>query len=84
MAPSRDAPEPGPTWRMFATVILVALVYAAAALPAFLAGPVWGAAAVAAAMAFALFSARAGTGWRCARWTPGRSPRPRSRSCTRS
>ncbi|WP_021599180.1 M48 family metalloprotease [Actinomadura welshii] len=60
MAPSRDAPEPGLTWRMFATVILVALVYAAAALPAFLAGPVWGAAAVAAAMAFALFSARAG------------------------
>jgi heat shock protein HtpX len=59
MAPSRDAPEPGLTWRMFATVILVALVYAAAVLPAFLAGPVWGAAAVAAAVAIAVVSARA-------------------------
>lgn len=59
MAPSRDAPEPGLTWRMFATVILVALVYAAAALPAFLAGPVWGAAAVAAAVAVAAVSVRA-------------------------
>ncbi|MFC4051313.1 M48 family metalloprotease [Actinomadura syzygii] len=46
-------------WRMLATVGLVALVYAGAVLPAFLAGPVWGAAAVAAALAVAVCSVRA-------------------------
>ncbi|XRQ03002.1 M48 family metalloprotease [Actinomadura welshii] len=59
MAPSRDAPDSGLAWRMLATAVLVALVYAAAVLPAFLAGPVWGAAAAAAAAAFAVLSARA-------------------------
>ncbi|GAA0600167.1 M48 family metalloprotease [Actinomadura livida] len=59
MAPSRDAPDSGLTWRMLATAVLVALVYAAAVLPAFLAGPVWGAAAAAAAVALAVLSARA-------------------------
>ncbi|MEV4677462.1 MULTISPECIES: M48 family metalloprotease [Actinomadura] len=62
MTPSRDADEPSLTWRMLATMGLVALVYAAAALPAFLAGPVWGAAAVAAAAAVAVCSARAADG----------------------
>ncbi|MFI0407204.1 M48 family metalloprotease [Actinomadura sp. 3N508] len=59
MAPSRDAPDSGLTWRMFATAVLVALVYAAAVLPAFLAGPIWGAAAAAAAIGVAVLSARA-------------------------
>ncbi|MFA1542017.1 M48 family metalloprotease [Actinomadura monticuli] len=62
MASSRDMDEPSLTWRMFAAMALVALVYAAAALPAFLAGPVWGAVAVAAAVAVAVFSARAADG----------------------
>ncbi|MFI0482263.1 M48 family metalloprotease, partial [Actinomadura sp. 9N215] len=61
MAPSRDAldTDTGLTWRMFATAVLVALVYAAAVLPVFLAGPVWGAAAAAVAVAVAVLSARA-------------------------
>lgn len=60
MAPSRDAPDSGLTWRMFATTVLVALVYAAAVLPAFLlAGPVWGAVAAAVAAAIAVVSSRA-------------------------
>ncbi|TDC62285.1 zinc metalloprotease HtpX [Actinomadura sp. GC306] len=59
MAPSRDAPDAGLTWRMLATAGLVALVYAAAVLPAFLLGPVWGAVAVAAAVACAVVSVRA-------------------------
>lgn len=59
MAPSRDAPDAGLTWRMLATAVLVALVYAAAVLPAFLAGPVWGATAAAAAALLAVVSARA-------------------------
>lgn len=60
MAPSRDAPDSGLTWRMFATAVLVALVYAAAVLPAFLlAGPVWGAVAAAVAVAIAVVSSRA-------------------------
>ncbi|WP_067794309.1 M48 family metalloprotease [Actinomadura formosensis] len=58
MAPSRAAAGPGLTRRMLAAVVLVALVYAAAVLPAFLAGPVWGTAAVAAAMVVAACSAR--------------------------
>ncbi|TDD22166.1 zinc metalloprotease HtpX [Actinomadura sp. KC06] len=59
MAPSRDAPDSGLTWRMLATAALVALVYAAGVLPAFLAGPVWGAVAAAVAVAVAVLSARA-------------------------
>ena len=59
MAPSRDAPDSGLTWRMLATAVLVALVYTAAVLPAFLAGPVWGAAAAAAAAVLAAVSVRA-------------------------
>ncbi|MFA1547444.1 M48 family metalloprotease [Actinomadura chokoriensis] len=62
MTPSRDLDEPSLTWRMFAATALVALVYAAAALPAFLAGPVWGAVAVAVAVAIAVASARAADG----------------------
>jgi heat shock protein HtpX len=62
MTPSRDTGERSLTWRMLAAMVLVALVYAAAALPAFLAGPVWGAAAVAAAVTVAVFSARAADG----------------------
>ncbi|TDB87313.1 zinc metalloprotease HtpX [Actinomadura sp. KC216] len=59
MATSRDASDSGLTWRMLVTAVLVALMYAAAVLPAFLAGPVWGAAAAAAAVAVAVLSARA-------------------------
>ncbi|WUH96513.1 M48 family metalloprotease [Spirillospora sp. NBC_00431] len=59
MEPSPDASDSGLTWRMLATAVLVALVYAAAMLPAFLAGPVWGAVAVAVAVALAVLSARA-------------------------
>ncbi|MFG2086301.1 MULTISPECIES: M48 family metalloprotease [unclassified Spirillospora] len=59
MEPFRDAPDAGLAWRMLATAVLVALVYAAAVLPAFLAGPVWGAVAAAVAVAIAVVSVRA-------------------------
>ncbi|WP_067463280.1 M48 family metalloprotease [Actinomadura macra] len=58
MGPTRDAPDSGLTWRMLATMTLVTLVYAAAVLPAFLAGPVWGTAAAAVAVALAVASSR--------------------------
>ncbi|MGH3239495.1 MAG: M48 family metalloprotease, partial [Spirillospora sp.] len=58
MTPSHES-DSGLTWRMLVAAVLVVLVYAAAMLPAFLAGPVWGAVAMAVAVALAVLSARA-------------------------